>query len=432
MALVGTIRVPSDKSISHRAVLFSGMAQGTSQVRNLLPSDDVLCSLAAIRALGADVQVAEGPHGLNGTVRGFGGEPERGRELDIDCGNSGTTTRLLLGLLSGLKVQAHLHGDASLSGRPMERVMKPLRLMGARFESEDGCLPVRVLPAPGSGLKALSYESPHASAQVKSAVLLAGLFADGTTTVAEPAKSRDHTELMLPAYGVPVQVDGLRVSVRGPVQLQAHDVNAPADPSSAAFVAVAAALCPGSDVALEQVALNPTRTGAFRVMERMGAELSYENTSVLGAEPVGDVHVRYSPGLVGTEVAAGEIPSLIDEIPILALLAAGANGRTVFRSAGELRVKECDRFAAIRHGLACLGVETLEEGDDLHVMGAGLGNAPEVLTLPSHGDHRMAMTWHLAGLASGKDVRVDDPACVSVSWPGFYNDIATLTQQSTR
>ena len=424
MAYAGNIRVPSDKSLSHRAVLFAGIASGTSHLRNLLPSDDVISSLEAMRTLGAAIELEEGPRGLSGTVTGIGGKPGVQGTADIDCGNSGTTTRLLMGLICGLGVRARLHGDASLSRRPMERVMKPLRAMGARFTAQEGGrLPLVIEPT--RGLTAVSYTTEQASAQVKSAILLAGLQARGTTTVTEPAHSRDHTELLLPAFGVPVAVNGLSASVEGPARLHAHDMSVPGDPSSAAFIAVAAALVEGSDVRIADVALNETRIGALRVLERMGARISFGNRHDEGAEPVGDVRVRYSPTLRATTVAAAEIASLIDEIPVLALAAAAGQGETVFEEAGELRVKESDRFAAIIDMLGALGVRAFADGDDLHIVG-GVAQAPASLQLPVYHDHRLAMTAHLLGKCFGVDVAVDDPDCVSVSWPSFYEDLAEL------
>lgn len=424
MAYTGSIRVPSDKSLSHRAVLFAGIASGTSHLQNILPSDDVLSSIGAMRTLGATIELEEGARGLSGTVAGIGGSPRVQGTADIDCGNSGTTTRLLMGLVCGLGVRARLHGDASLSKRPMERVMKPLRSMGARFTAQEGGrLPLVIEPV--RGLAAVSYTTEQASAQVKSAILLAGLQAHGTTTVTEPAHSRDHTELLLPAFGVPVNVSGLSASVEGPAQLHAHDMSVPGDPSSAAFLAVAAALVEGSDVTIADVALNETRIGALRVLERMGARISFGNRHVEGAEPVGDVRVRYSPNLRATAVAAAEIASLIDEIPVLALAAAAGRGETVFENAGELRVKESDRFAAIVEMLGALGVRAFADGDDLHIVG-GSAEVPASLQLPVYHDHRLAMTAYLLGKCFGVDVTVDDPDCVSVSWPSFYEDLAEL------
>ena len=429
MALRGSIRVPSDKSISHRAVLFSALASGTSHLCDLLPSDDVLSSLAAVEQLGAGVERSEGENGIDAVITGFGSVPNRGEALKIDCGNSGTTTRLFMGLVCGLGVDATLFGDESLSGRPMARVIDPLTQMGANIKSETGTLPAHIMPA-ANGLKPINYESPKASAQVKSAILLAGLQASGTTKVTEPAKSRDHTELLLPAFGVPVKVDGLSASVKGPATLRAHDMSAPSDPSSAAFVAVIASLLEDSDVTIRQVSLNPTRTGAFEVLKRMGAHLTYENQQMLGAEPVGDVRVAFAPDLHATVITPAEIPTLIDEIPVLALAAAAASGETIFESAGELRVKESDRFQAIIDGLSAFGVEAWADGDDLHICGIGEALCSladdDVVSLPTYHDHRLAMTWYLMGLASETSVHLDDAACVSVSWPGFYDDIEGL------
>ena len=432
MSLQGAIRVPSDKSISHRAVLFSALASGTSNLSNLLPSDDVLSSLGAVEQLGAKVITTTGERGLDAQITGFAGKPVCDKQLEIDCGNSGTTTRLLMGLICGLGVTAKLYGDSSLSTRPMRRVIDPLSAMGASIESATGTLPALVKPAQ-SPLKPISYNSPKASAQVKSAVLLAGLQAQGTTSVTEPAKSRDHTELLLSAFGVDVSVDGLTASVTGPAQLVAHDMSVPADPSSAAFVAVAASVMEASEVCIKSVLLNPTRTGAFEVLKRMGAQIVYNNVGKIGAELVGDVMASYSPNLKAVTVTPEEIPTLIDEIPVLAIAAAAANGTTVFEGAGELRVKESDRFAAVIDGLAAFGVRAWAQGDDLCIQGCGcslyaLADAcdDEPVELCAHSDHRLAMTWYLMGLACEAPVRLDDAACVSVSWPSFYEDIEAL------
>lgn len=429
MAFVGSIRVPSDKSISHRAVLFAGLAQGTSHLEAVLPSADVHATMRAMQALGARVDLAAGPHGLAGEVEGIGcvkGSGPFARPLVIDCGNSGTTARLLMGVLAGLGVDATLTGDASLSRRPMRRVMEPLSELGASFESDEGHLPVRVVPA--GPLHGAHIMTRQASAQVKSAVLLAGMQAHGVTSVTEPSKSRDHTELVLPAFGVDVEVDGLTARVEGSARMHAHDMSVPGDPSSAAFIAVAAVLCPGSDVTMEQVALNPTRSGAFEVLRRMGAKLTYEDEHMEGSEPVGDVRVAYTPTLCATRVMPSEIPTLIDEIPILAVAAALACGETVFESCGELRVKECDRMTAIIEGLGAFGIEAFADGDDLHIMGTAgsLERMPARLSLPTYGDHRLAMTWYLAGEAFGVDVELDDPDCVRVSWPDFFADMESL------
>lgn len=426
MALVGDLRVPSDKSISHRAVLFAGLAKGTSHLSDVLPSADVYATIDAMKALGARIVFERTAHGLDGTVTGIDLAPVGPGPFQIYCGNSGTTSRLLLGVLSGLGVWATLTGDASLSRRPMGRVMKPLGLMGARFESVEGTLPVELIPT--GELHAAEIKTEQASAQVKSAILLAGMQIAGTTTVIEPFKSRDHTELLLPAFGVDVHVDGRCSRVEGPARMHAHDMSVPADSSSASFVAVAAALIPGSEVRLEHVALNATRIGAFEVLKRMGCALSYCNESLEGNEPVGDVLVSHTSELHGVRVSPAAIPSLIDEIPVLALAAAFAQGETVFESAGELRVKECDRFAAILEAMDALGVEAFADGDDLHIIGIGgrSHDFPTTMALSSHADHRLAMTWYLMGLACDCEIDIDDTDCVEVSWPEFFSDIERL------
>ncbi|HBT95650.1 MAG TPA: 3-phosphoshikimate 1-carboxyvinyltransferase [Coriobacteriia bacterium] len=426
--LKGRIRVPSDKSISHRVALFSAIAEGTSTVAGLLDSLDVRSTLSIVESLGAKVELDEAPDGtgLAGTITGWGvtGPVPQGDPCYLQCGNSGTTARLLLGLLSGYRIDVTLVGDESLSKRPMARVTGPLSRMGARFE------PATQLPIVLSGsdaLKALTYESPVASAQVKSAILLAGLNAEGITTVSEPHKSRDHTELLLPAYGVEVEVDGLNASIAGGQSLHAFDCRVPADPSSAAFLLVAAAMIPGSEVTVEEVLINPTRTGFLKVMQRFGADIVIESNAGrrLGAESCGDITVRYRQNLKATRITADEIATLIDEVPILALLAAFAEGETVFEQVGELRVKESDRLAAIMTGLSALGYEAWESDDDLHIVG---GTAqPKSTVFETHGDHRLAMTWTIAERAFDLKLEIQDAQCVAVSYPGFFDDLVRLS-----
>ncbi|HSQ22163.1 MAG TPA: 3-phosphoshikimate 1-carboxyvinyltransferase, partial [Coriobacteriia bacterium] len=314
--LTGALRVPSDKSISHRAVLFAAMTDGVSRLRGVLDSADVRSTMKAVAALGAGVRVVgEATDGLDLEVTGWGSRGPVSPGVPIDCGNSGTTVRLLMGVLAGWPVDVTLTGDESLSGRPMRRVTEPLASMGAAFDtSPAGTLPVRIH---GGGLHAVRFVSPVASAQVKSAVLLAGLRADGTTTVTEPARSRDHTERMLPAFGVPVAGDasGLMAWVDGPAELRAADVVVPADPSSAAFFAVAASIVAGSEIVLREVSLNPTRTGFLRVLERMGARITRSASASMGAEEVATLTVSAAPSLVATVVTPDEVPSLIDEVP---------------------------------------------------------------------------------------------------------------------
>ncbi|MDF1541730.1 MAG: 3-phosphoshikimate 1-carboxyvinyltransferase [Anaerosomatales bacterium] len=422
--LAGELAVPGDKSLSHRAVLFAAMAEGTSRLVGVLDSEDVRASIGAVRALGASVDlVTANDRGLELVVTGWGGEGPHAPDEAIDCGNSGTTARLLLGVLAGWETGATLVGDASLSKRPMGRVTDPLASMGASFESLTGTLPITVR---GGGLKGVDYVTPVASAQVKSAILLAGLQAAGRTTVREPASSRDHTELLLPAFGVPVGRDRTTRAawVDGPVVMKASDITVPGDPSSAAFMVVAGLLVSGSRITVTGVGLNPTRIAYLDVLDRMGAGITIEPSEVAGAEPVGSVHVGYTLGLRAAVVRAAEVPALVDEIPVLALLATQAAGETRFEDVGELRVKESDRLAAVVEGLTLLGASARTEGDTLVVQGPselrGTG-------LDSHGDHRLAMTWALAGLAADGPVTVAGFEAVDVSYPSFAADLAALS-----
>ena len=425
--LHGRVRVPGDKSISHRAVLFAAMAEGTSRITGLLDSADVRSTLAAAAALGAEVEiVAARAEGLDVIVRGWGALGPRPGADPIDCGNSGTTCRLLMGVLAPWPVRVTLTGDESLSRRPMRRVTDPLTSMGARFTTTEGHLPVTVEGAP---LRALHYEMPVASAQVKTAVLLAGLFARGVTTVVEPALSRDHTERLLPAFGVGVgrDVAARTCWVSGGAQLQSSDVAVPADPSSAAFLAGVAAIVPGSEVELADVALNPTRMGFVHVLERMGADITVTVMHATGAEPAGTVLVRYAEGLHGTVVDAAEVPSLVDEVPLLAVVATQASGLMRFEGVGELRVKESDRLAAIVDGLTALGATARVVGDTLEVEG------PRALhggALSSLGDHRLAMSWAVAALVASSPVEIERWEAVDVSYPGFARDVAGLAGEA--
>ncbi len=449
--LTGTISVPGDKSLSHRVALFAALANGSSQVSGLLDSFDVRATLAAVESLGAHVELVSDPSGLSGTIAGpitsrseesFGvHEP-----LQIDCGNSGTTTRLLLGLLSGRQLNVTLTGDESLSRRPMRRVTEPLSEMGASFSPMDH-LPITVEGS--ASLRAIDYHSPIASAQVKSAILLAGISAQGTTSFSEPQKSRDHTELLLPAFGVAVRVDGLKVSIEGGQELRPSDCAVPGEPSSAAFLLVAAALLPHSQVTITNLSLNPTRTGFMAVLRRMGVsiEIKINERGTLGQELTGDVTVSWRDNLKATTVTADEIPSLIDEVPILALLATAASGNTRFEGVGELRVKESDRLSAIFEGLSVLGCHAVVDGDDLivsqgppthsestfsepiHGAPTHSGPAHSGIVLSARGDHRLAMTWIVAARAFALDIEVPDIDCCGVSYPGFITDLLSLSGQ---
>lgn len=427
-SLSGAVRVPGDKSISHRSVLFSAMAEGTSHVSGVLDSADVRSSIGAVRALGAEVNLEKRPDGsLAGDIRGWGGLGPSQPEGAIDCGNSGTTVRLLMGVLAPWDITVELTGDDSLRRRPMRRIAAPLELMGARFAPEGATtLPLSITGT--RGLAAISYDSPVASAQLKTAILLAGIFAAGTTSVHEPAPSRNHTELMLPGFGVDVEAAPGEASVAGGQSLHACDVDVPGDPSSAAFMACAAALRPDSAIDIENVSLNEARIGFARVLERMGADITLKPTGSAGEEPCGTISVSYVEHLHSCEVAGREIASLVDEIPVLALVAAHAEGTTVFHEVGELRVKETDRLAAILEGLSKLGVRAWAEGDDLHIEGKPGLVAPEGLVFDSLGDHRLAMTWSLVGFTGAHPVSIRDFEAVRVSYPGFRADIERLAK----
>ena len=426
--LSGAVRVPGDKSISHRSVLFSAMAEGTSHVSGVLDSADVRSSIGAVRALGAEVDFEKQPDGsLAGDIRGWGGLGPSQPEGAIDCGNSGTTVRLLMGVLAPWDITVELTGDDSLRRRPMRRIAAPLELMGARFAPEGATtLPLSITGT--RGLAAISYDSPVASAQLKTAILLAGIFASGTTSVCEPAPSRNHTELMLPGFGVDVEAAPGEASVAGGQSLYACDVDVPGDPSSAAFMACAAALRPDSAIDIENVSLNEARIGFARVLERMGADITLKPTGSAGEEPCGTISVSYIEHLHSCEVVGREIASLVDEIPVLALVAAHAEGTTVFHEVGELRVKETDRLAAILEGLSKLGVHAWAEGDDLHIEGKPGLVVPEGLVFDSLGDHRLAMTWSLVGFTGAHPVSIRDFEAVRVSYPGFRADIERLAK----
>lgn len=426
--LSGAVRVPGDKSISHRSVLFSAMAEGTSHVSGVLDSADVRSSIGAVRALGAEVNLEKRSDGsLAGDIRGWGGLGPSQPEGAIDCGNSGTTVRLLMGVLAPWDITVELTGDDSLRRRPMRRIAAPLELMGARFAPEGATtLPLSITGT--RGLAAISYDSPVASAQLKTAILLAGIFASGTTSVHEPAPSRNHTELMLPGFGVDVEAAPGEASVAGGQSLHACDVDVPGDPSSAAFMACAAALRPDSAIDIENVSLNEARIGFARVLERMGADITLKPTGSAEEEPCGTISVSYVEHLRSCEVVGREIASLVDEIPVLALVAAHAEGTTVFHEVGELRVKETDRLAAILEGLSKLGVRAWAEGDDLHIEGKPGLVVPEGLVFDSLGDHRLAMTWSLVGFTGAHPVSIRDFEAVRVSYPGFRADIERLAK----
>jgi 3-phosphoshikimate 1-carboxyvinyltransferase len=417
-ALKGRARVPGDKSISHRALIFGALTVGETRISGLLEGEDVLNTGKAMCALGATVErVAEGRWRVHGVgVGGF-----RAPEGVLDFGNSGTGCRLVMGAVAGCPVTATFDGDASLRTRPMKRIFDPLELIGAHVLSvtDGGRLPLTIAgardPIP------IVYRTPVASAQIKSAVLLAGLAAPGETTVVENEASRDHTERLLKHFGAEVRVEaegaqGRKITLRGESELAPAPVVVPADPSSAAFPMVAALLAPGSEVILTDVMTNPLRTGLMVTLREMGADIEALDLRSDGGEEMADLRVRAS-ALRGVEVPAPRAPSMIDEYPVLAVAASFAQGTTVMRGLKELRVKESDRLAAIAAGLAANGVEVEIEGDDLIVHGKG--RAPGGGTVTTHMDHRIAMAFLVMGLASDKPVRVDDAAIIATSFPGF-------------
>lgn len=426
--LDGAATVPGDKSISHRAVLFAAMAEGTSRVSGVLDSEDVRSSVEAVQKLGAQVSLERQPDGsLAGGITGWGAAGPRKPDGAIDCGNSGTTARLLMGVLAPWDVPVEITGDESLQRRPMRRITAPLMKMGARFEP-DGRETLPVTEVGTRDLRAITYDAPMASAQLKTAVLLAGVYAHGTTTLNEPSPSRNHTELMLPEFGVPTTAANCTASVSGPCTLQAAEVRVPGDPSSAAFLVCAAVLKPGSSIQVENVSLNTARIGFTRTLERMGADVSVRRAGAAGKEPFGIISACYTANLHGCEVPADKIATIVDEVPVLALVAAHARGVTVFREVSELRVKETDRLAAVVEGLGQMGVEAYIDGNDLIVEGQPGLTVPEDIVFDSKGDHRLAMTWALAGLTGNTVVTVENFDSVKISYPQFLEDIERLAR----
>lgn len=425
--LTGKIRVPGDKSVSHRSVMFSAIAKGKVHVRNFLEAADCLSTAACMRALGAGVERQAGGSLL---VTGVGLHGLQEPQGVLDAGNSGTTLRLLLGILAAQPFFSALSGDASLSRRPMGRVVEPLARMGAaiRGRGADRFLPLAVLPHEGR-LRAMDYESPVASAQVKSAALLAGLYADGETCVTEPALSRDHTERMLGAFGARIEREGTKVTIEPVDELFApEEIRVPGDISSAAYWLVAASLIEGSDIILQDVGVNPTRTGILDVLSDMGANITVCSERESGGETLADIRVR-TASLRGASFGGEIIPRLIDEIPILAVAALFADGDTVISGAAELRVKETDRLAAVTTELNRLASGAVEAKEDGMIIHGGRTLSPA--SCRTYDDHRMAMSLAVAG-AAGEGVTLDAPSCVNISYPSFYETLDGLVQQGER
>ncbi|NJM31785.1 MAG: 3-phosphoshikimate 1-carboxyvinyltransferase [Limnobacter sp.] len=425
-ALQGRARVPGDKSISHRAIMLGAIAHGTTHITGFLEGEDSLCTMHAFRAMGVAI---EGPEQGRVTVYGVGLKGLKKPHHALDCGNSGTAMRLLAGLLAGQDFASTLVGDSSLSKRPMKRVIDPIGQMGAKITASTGGRPPLHIPG-NTALHALHYQLPMASAQVKSSVLLAGLYANGQTVVTEPAVTRDHTERMLRAFGVQVVSEGRTVRLLGGQSLHACNINVPSDISSAAFFMVAASIAGQADITLEHVGMNPTRTGVIDILRLMGAKIDVFNAREVGGEPVADLRVRNAP-LKGIVIPEELVPLAIDEFPVLLVAAANAQGQTVLTGAEELRVKESDRIALMAQGLQACGVQAKPTPDGMVI--EGLGHEPglryEATHIDCQGDHRIAMAFVVAALRARGVMRIQGAQTVATSFPGFVEQAAGLGMQ---
>lgn len=412
--LRGTVKVPGDKSISHRSVMLGALAEGTTEITGLLEGEDVLCTLAAFRAMGVR---ADGPRAGALTIHGVGMHGLQPPRAVLDMGNSGTAMRLMCGILAGQRFDSELTGDSSLCKRPMGRVATPLNAMGAAITTQDqGRPPLKI--AGGRQLRGIDYVLPVASAQVKSAILLAGLYADGVTAVTEPAPTRDHTERMLRGFGYDVSVAGARAQLQGGGRLYAKPIAVPADISSAAFFMVGASIAAGSDVMLTHVGMNPTRIGVINILRLMGAQIAIRNERTVGGEPVADISIT-GARLHGIAIPAEQVPLAIDEFPAIFIAAACADGETVLTGAEELRVKESDRIAVMAQGLRALNVEAHETPDGIRIRGRADTHALAGGVVASHGDHRIAMSFAMAALRAQGAITVQDCKNVATSFPGF-------------
>ena len=408
-ALHGELTVPGDKSVSHRAIMFGALAEGVTRIEGFLEGEDTRATAAIFARMGVRI---EAPSDGVRIVHGVGLHGLQPPDGPLDCGNAGTAMRLLAGLLAGQRFDSVLVGDESLSKRPMRRVIEPLQAMGAVIESEDGRAPLRIRG--GQALRGIDYTLPVASAQLKSALLLAGLYAQGETHVREPHPTRDYSERMLAAFGASCAFVPGEAALLGGFPLQARDVSVPADFSSAAFFIVAASIVPGSELLLRRVGMNPRRTGLLHVLRAMGADIVEEHPDEQGGEPVADLRVRHAP-LHGIEVPVEHVPDMIDEFPALFVAAACAQGATVVRGAAELRVKESDRIATMATGLRALGIRVDETADGATIHGGTLGGG----AIEAHGDHRIAMAFAVAAQCAQGEVRIGDVANVATSFPGF-------------
>ncbi len=417
--LQGEARVPGDKSMSHRSIMLGSLAEGVTHVKGFLEAEDALATLQAFRDMGVKI---EGPVNGELTIYGVGKHGLKAPENDLYLGNSGTSMRLLSGLLAGQPFNSVLTGDKSLSGRPMKRVTEPLAMMGAEIKTtEKGTAPLHITGKAGQ-LKGIDYTMPMASAQVKSCLLLAGMYAQGETSVTEPAPTRDHTERMLSGFSYPVKQQGSKVTITSEGKLTAADIDVPSDISSAAFFLVGASIAPGSDLLLKHVGINPTRTGVISILRLMGASIEVLNERVVGGEPVADLHVVYSP-LKGIDIPEELVPLAIDEFPVLFVAAACAEGQTRLSGAEELRVKESDRIQVMADGLQILGVDAQATADGMIIQGGGVIGGG---TVTSHGDHRIAMSFSIAGLRANAPITVLDCANVNTSFPEFKDLVKSL------
>ncbi len=415
--LNGVIRVPGDKSMSHRSIMLGSIAEGVTYVTGFLEAEDALATLKAFRAMGVEI---EGPENGEVTIHGVGKHGLQAPKEPLYLGNSGTSMRLLSGLLAGQSFDSVLTGDSSLESRPMRRVTEPLAQMGAEIETQpDGTAPLKIKG--GCPLKGIHYDMPVASAQVKSCLLLAGMYAEGETVVSEPAPTRDHTERMLNGFSYPVKRDGNKAIIDSNGTLKACDIDVPSDISSAAFFLVGASIAPGSDVTLRHVGINPTRTGVIDILKMMGADIEVFNEKTVGGEPVADLRVRYRP-LKGIDIPEELVPLAIDEFPVLFVAAACAEGQTRLTGAKELRVKESDRIQVMADGLRILGVDATPTEDGMVINQSDIGGGE----VDSHGDHRIAMAFSIAGLRASDTITILDCQNVNTSFPEFKQLVSEL------
>ena len=420
--LKGKIFAPGDKSISHRSLILGAMAKGKTNITGLLEGADIMATAEAMNKLGARVERIKKGEWI---IKGCGEAGLISPSEPIDCGNAGTGVRLLMGAISGYKVSAKFKGDTSLSSRPMARVLNPLEQMGIEYNCDEGeTLPATIISS--GNLKSIDYVSPHASAQVKSAILLAGINTSGVTSITEHTLSRDHSENMLKAFGATINIEtqgqGQKVSIKGPVTLKGTDISIPGDPSSAAFPIIAAIITPGSDILVQNVMMNPTRIGLFTTLTEMGAYLRADNYRTSGGEIIADIHVKYSQ-LNGVIVPEERAPSMIDEYPILAVAAAYAKGTTVMRGIAEMRVKESDRIKATFELLIKNGVDVKEHSDGLSIKGGSVTGGATVLT---HHDHRIAMSALILGINAENPITIDDSSMIATSFPTFFELMAEI------